>query len=596
MAFFDNEDIENEAFEDDALEDDPRELYGVREGTIFVIDATLPMFTNDNSDPDNPYFVQCMKQYKEVLKQKLVWDRQDWIGLMLFGTEESDKDLKHILTLHNLSVPTVKNLKEVMKIDEGEKWKHYRDVASSTAYPLHDVLQHAARVFFAVRITMSMRRVILFTCQDNPPITDDNEKHRIRQQAKSFSDLGLQLIVVGLGENWNHDSFYKDLEMSSRKIDVDDYKRMSLKDLVEQVKVPSKNMAKLSWRLGENVIVDVVLRSLSVKTSYLKKVNISKKDNIPLMTHTYCISHKNSDTEDEESHRELPVLETDILKYQTFGNEKICFTLEEVKFMCVTREPGIDLICIQPCSYHPLYHVETPYFVMPGKSYREDNKLLFAALLNKCDEKKLMIICVVTLRKHSTSSLYTMIPNATKGGFYLYKIPFKDNVRDISKYFPNYIYDDVRKPPIDPEGVEVLEQLIEKLSFEYNPKLFSNPKLQVQLQTVETLALDLEQLEPPPDNTRPAIEKMRQLAGGLLEKYDEIFSKDISDAPPNKKLKKSNESIDSCNLDKDKIQKFVESGQIAIFTVAKLREMLKTLGLTTSGKKDELINRIKSHF
>ena len=108
-----------------------------------------------------------------------------------------------------------------------------------------------------------MRRVILFTCQDNPPITDDNEKHRIRRQANSFSDIGLQLIVVGLGENWNHDSFYKDLEMSSRKIDVDDYKRMSLKDVVEQVKVPSKNMAKLPWRLGENVIVDVVLRSLS---------------------------------------------------------------------------------------------------------------------------------------------------------------------------------------------------------------------------------------------------------------------------------------------------------------------------------------------
>lgn len=41
--------------------------------------------------------------------------------------------------------------------------------------------------------------------------------------------------------------------------------------------------------------------------------------------------------------------------------------------MCVTREPGIDLICIKPCSYHPLYHVETPYFVMPGKSYREGN-------------------------------------------------------------------------------------------------------------------------------------------------------------------------------------------------------------------------------
>lgn len=54
MAFFDDEDIEN----DESFEDDPKELYGIREGTIFVIDATLPMFKND---PDNPYFLQCVK-------------------------------------------------------------------------------------------------------------------------------------------------------------------------------------------------------------------------------------------------------------------------------------------------------------------------------------------------------------------------------------------------------------------------------------------------------------------------------------------------------------------------------------------------------
>ena len=76
-----------------------------------------------------------------------------------------------------------------------------------------------------------------------------------------------------------------------------------------------------------------------------------------------------------------------------------------------------------------------------------------------------------------------------------------ENMRDLSKYFPNYIYNDERKAPTDPEGVEVLEQLIEKLSFEYNPKFFSNPKLQVQIQSVETLALDLEQPELPPDAT-----------------------------------------------------------------------------------------------
>lgn len=36
-----------------------------------------------------------------------------------------------------------------------------------------------------------------------------------------------------------------------------------------------------------------------------------------------------------------------------------------------------------------------------------------------------MIICAVTIRSYSASSLYTMIPNINNGGFYLYKMPFR---------------------------------------------------------------------------------------------------------------------------------------------------------------------------
>lgn len=76
-------------------------------------------------------------------------------------------------------------------------------------------------------------------------------------------------------------------------------------------------------------------------------------------------------------------------------------------------------------------------------------------------------------------------------------------MQNISKYFPEYIYDDnEKKPPIVPNGVELLEQIIKKLSIEYNPKLFSNPDVQDQHQIIETLALDLEKPEPLPDDTR----------------------------------------------------------------------------------------------
>lgn len=63
----------------------------------------------------------------------------------------------------------------------------------------------------------------------------------------------------------------------------------------------------------------------------------------------------------------------DVQKYQTFGGENICFTLAEERTLCTMRERGIDVICIKPISYHPLYHFGPPYFVVPVKKSNKGN-------------------------------------------------------------------------------------------------------------------------------------------------------------------------------------------------------------------------------
>ncbi|XP_029041112.2 X-ray repair cross-complementing protein 6 [Osmia bicornis bicornis] len=597
---FSDEDVETEESDEGNFKD----LYGVRDGVLFVIDATPPMFEND-PDEGTPYFLQCIRQYKEVLKQKLVWCRQDWMGLILFGTDKGDTNsgTRHILTLQKLDVVSVGDLKEIMEIDEGGKWKYYKDIASTTAYPLHDVLWEAARVFRSVTVTMPIRKVLLFTCQDNPPVTD-NEKHRIRVKVQSYNDIELQLFVVGLGENWNHDVFYKDLEMLSEKIDPDDYERMSLRDIVQQIKLPSRNMAKLPLRLGENVNIDVALCNLCVKTEYLKKNNISKATSTPLTSCTYLqIASDGGEAGDEESkERASPVLEMDVQKYLTFGGKNIFLTLAEERTWCTMRERGIDLICIKPISYHPLYHFGPPHFVIPVKKSNKDKNLLFGALLHKCDARDLMIICAVSIRKHSSPILYTMIPHTRRGGFYLYKIPFKENVQKLNESnLSDYIYDDNENPPpTNANGIELFEKMINKLNIEYNPDLFSNPKLQIQQQTIETLALQLEESDPPPDTTLPNTEEVRERVKDLLEEYNEIFNEETDNSrvePAKKKSKSAGTAGESTALeDTNKIRELAMNGQIQKFTVPQLKNILQKLCLKTSGKKEELINRIKEHY
>lgn len=72
----------------------------------------------------------------------------------------------------------------------------------------------------------------------------------------------------------------------------------------------------------------------------------------------------------------------DIQKYQNFGLENIYFTQAEVRSLSTTREPGIDLICMKRISYHLLYHVETPYFVIPSKSNRKGNFISYMNFKN----------------------------------------------------------------------------------------------------------------------------------------------------------------------------------------------------------------------
>nr|XP_033322140.1 X-ray repair cross-complementing protein 6 [Megalopta genalis] len=572
------------------LGDNTEDLYGIRDGVLFVIDSTPAMFEIDPQE-QIPYFLQCIRRYKEILMQKLVWNNQDWMGLILFGTTKGDEnsEMKNILTLQKLNLVSIGALKQIVEIDEGNGWKRYRDSASTTAYPLHDVLWHASRIYCAVRVTMPARRVILFTCTDNPPLTNDDEKRRIVVEAKSYGDIGLHLHVVGLGENWDHNVFYRDLEILSEKIDSEDYKRPSINDLLQQIKLPSRTMAKLPWRIGGNVVLDVNVTNLNVKRQYLKKTWISKETNVPLIARRFRMTEE-SDDEDGEPKKLNYVLDTDLRKYKVFGGKKIYFTIPEKMYLGNFYQSGIDLICLKPIFYHPLYHCRSPYLVTPGKSNRKDNTLLFAALLEKCNSRNLMAICAVTMRKHSSPILYSMIPKAESGGFYLYKIPYKERIRNLEKMCSKYMYnDDENKIPTEPEEVQLLRKIIRKLRAQYNPSLIPNPKLQTQLQMVETLALDLEESKPPIDETMPIINQVAYRIKDLTIQFKELFK--IEEGPPKKKPKTD---VDPNAYDEESIRKFVKTKKLSNFTVPELKAMSKKLGLKTSGKKGDLIEGIKS--
>ncbi|XP_015185508.1 PREDICTED: X-ray repair cross-complementing protein 6-like [Polistes dominula] len=597
MTSENTEDFDNDS--DLEENNDTDEAYGVRDCTLFLIDTSPEMF-HKNED-GVPYFVSCLEDYIYILKQKLVWNRQDWMGLVLFGTEQWDMnpEIKNILTLQKLSVIDINKLKEVEKIRDS-KWKDYEQMSSSTCYPLQDVLWHAALNFSSINITMSARRVILFTCHDVPPLTNEDEKHRIRAKVSTYNNLNILLYVVALGLKWDVELFYKDLEMLSRNLNKEDYQRTSYKDLLQQVKRPSRHMAKLPWRLGKDVVINVDISNLCVKSQNIKSIAMDSETNAPLVSYTYLRRKEDTDVEKDEDDEEkiiMPLLHADVRKMKKLGNKEIYFTLDEVKSFENIYEMGIDLIDVEPLSCDPMYHLHAPYFVSCNKNCSEGEKLLFAGLLNKCDQRKLKITCRVTIRQNSGSYLYNMIPMPDEGGFYLYKLPYNEEVNDFSEEMYEHAYNDQdNKVPINHEAVELFEKMIKKSTQIYDPEKYPNPALQVKLQSIETLALDLDVRDPPEDLTLPAEDLLQERIGDLTKQINEIFIDEEIEFEPAKKKYKDNKNSTDKSIDDVNVLEIIKRNQLDKYKVSDLRQFLRNVKLSTAGRKSELIERLTSYY
>lgn len=138
--------------------------------------------------------------------------------------------------------------------------KGYHSMKSEAEYPLYDALTYATDIFLKIKTVLTKRRIVLITCH-TPKLSDD-EKHRIRLKASSLKDLDIKLYVIGLKNNWVNDQFYKDLEMLSRKTAIDVYRMTSLVDLVQQIKAPTKNIARLCFQVYNGIEIDLVVRTL----------------------------------------------------------------------------------------------------------------------------------------------------------------------------------------------------------------------------------------------------------------------------------------------------------------------------------------------
>lgn len=163
-----------------------------------------------------------------------------------------------------------------------------------------------------------------------------------------------------------------------------------------------------------------------------------------------------------------------------------------------------------------------------------------------------------------------------------------------------YAYDDQdNKVPINHEAVELFEKIIKKSIQIYDPEKYPNPALQVKLQSIETLALNLDVRDPPEDLTLPAEDLLQERIGDLTKQINEIFMKEKEEyQPPKKKHKNSENSANTSfpNIQDEDVLKLIKENQLDSRNVSDLRKWLRHAKLSTAGRKSDLVARLTSHY
>ena len=222
------------------------------------------------------------------------------------------------------------------------------------------------------------------------------------------------------------------------------------------------------------------------------------------------------------------------------SNRRVLFDADELKAIKKFSDPGLQLLGFKSLSCLSAHHYVKPgHFIYPAEKYLEGSSCLFNALLKKCLEKKMFVLCQFTARRNTPPRLgrwprtylslhvnalhlVALIPQAEEisaknkndrlasNGFHVHYLPYADDIRTLPK-------NDTARASTD--ETDLFKSVIRGLKFKYRADRFENPALQTLWRNIEATALNKDEPEVFVDLTLPNVENQNE----KVKKYvDEI--------------------------------------------------------------------------
>lgn len=543
-----------------------------------------------------------------LIRQNLRLANSNHVGVCLYGLDNSGKESFHdVFPLNNPTLEDFKKLRE-LNISSFKQAKEFK---------MSDVLPHCSKMFSNCKKLLSSSTVLLLTRLDTPPIQSDQLP--TIQTVHDLVDNNIEVKFLNISKlDYEIDEFYENFLSEANKgrgavipRTVWDPKEIEL--LMHQQTDRHLTVAKLSIEIGNGLSIGVGIYNL-IKTSqglYQKRSNLTREDNAIVnsvskaMKETCRLDTGEEMDVDDNGTTRVPLLKSEILHYQEYGNERVEFTDNEMKSLKNPfGPPMMKLLGFKP--FHILckekWFLKPCSFLFPNESIIEGSTVAFKALHQACTETSMVAICVLCTRVNSRPKIVALSPCTSplgqdvEMGFDVIQLPFIENVREVPVV-------EEEETTISTADKSVMRDILETLKFDYNCNLFENPKIQSTYRAIEAIALNEDDIEPFVDTTKRDPKVFEDLKDELFEEifgpFGSTASKRVgtgtSSGNQSKKARTEENGLDADAILKQR----VSNRELNRYTVKELRDIVKLTKNTeplTGKNKAELIELVYQNY
>ncbi|PTB63972.1 Ku DNA-binding complex, Ku70 subunit [Trichoderma citrinoviride] len=589
-----------------------------------------PVSGSRKADRDSP--VQAaLKCARHLMEQRIISNPKDMMGILLFGTEKtkfredngrSGLGYPNCYLFMDLDIPAAEDVKALKALTEDEDEDEVLKPATTDTVSMSNVLFCANQIFTTKAANFGSRRLFIVTDNDDPHASDKAARSAAAVRAKDLYDLGItiDLFPITTGDSkfdltkFYDDIVYRDPNAEANRTEVRTSKSgdglsllNSLISNINSKQTPKRALFHLPFEIAPGLRItvkgyNIVHRQTPARTCYIwldgEKAQIATGE-------TTRVAEDSARTVEKQ----------EIKKAYKFGGEYVYFTPEEQKKLRDFGAPTIRIIGFKKRSNIPVWaSVKKSTFIFPSEEDYIGSTRVFSALWQKLlkDDKIGLAWCV--LRSNAQPMFAALIPSREQSeddagtpylpaGLWLYPLPTADDLRDISVERKLDCSEDLKTK------MRVIVQQLNLPKGVYNPLKYPNPALQWHYKILQTLALEEEMPEEPEDLTEPKSKAISKRAGGYLEEWSETLRDEAEratrsrslkreiedDAPerPAKQRKAAAEKPSGSTFSMAQLRDAIENGSISKMTVVQLKDVAGARGLSTSGKKADLLERIE---